>query len=378
MIISGSQIHLQGSHRLFEYHQQRESLSLWREGPQGARSIAMENRRDQLSIRIEGEQHSLRQTPGLNPRLPVDESLPQRMRNLLPAEPAEINRPPARISDTMEEEDDGHTLDLKTAMLKLFIEKLTGRELKLFDPRELEHHESGEIAELRRNGTNIPATGMRYEFEQILIERESTRFHAEGVVQTADGREIRFELQLNMDRSYLEHNRVLVETGSRQLKDPLVINFDGTAAQLTQTRYAFDLDANGQLNEIPFVDAGSGFLALDRNGDGKLNDGSELFGALSGQGFTELAAYDDDNNGWIDANDAVFSRLLIWSKDTQGNDQLETLAERGIGAIYLEHAATAFSLKDEQNRLQGQIRSSGIYLSEQGRVGSVQQLDLVV
>lgn len=56
---------------------------------------------------------------------------------------------------------------------------------------------------------------------------------------------------------------------------------------------------------------GSGFLALDRNQNGVVDDGSELFGTQSGDGFAHLALYDQDSNGWIDANDPVFDKLRI-------------------------------------------------------------------
>lgn len=137
-------------------------------------------------------------------------------------------------------------------------------------------------------------------------------------------------------------------------------------------------DADGRMDQIAFVGSNSGFLALDRNGDGSINDGRELFGALSGNGLVDLATHDTDGNGWIDENDAIFARLLIWSRDGEGNDQLEGLLERNVGAIYLGQAATPFSLKDDSNALQGVVRASGIYLKEDGGVGTVQQLDLVV
>ena len=100
--------------------------------------------------------------------------------------------------------------------------------------------------------------------------------------------------------------------------------------------------------------------------------------AQSGNGFADLSAYDSDKNNWIDENDAVYSRLLVWSKDSAGKDTLSTLAQRNVGALYLGNVATPFDLKDSENALQGQVRSSGIYLNENGSVGTLQQIDLVV
>ena len=115
-----------------------------------------------------------------------------------------------------------------------------------------------------------------------------------------------------------------------------------------------------------------------QNANGRIDDGRELFGPATGNGFAELAAHDEDGNLWIDESDSIYYSLRIWSKDAQGNDQLIALGQRGIGAIYLGHATTPFEVKNEQNQLQAAVRSSGIYLNEDGSAGTVQQLDLVV
>lgn len=157
-----------------------------------------------------------------------------------------------------------------------------------------------------------------------------------------------------------------------------MINFDGNSVQLTDTKYSFDLDADGESDQISFVDAKSGFLTIDRNGDGKINDGSELFGPKTGDGFTELESYDSDHNNWIDENDPIYAELHIWSKDSQGNDLLTSLKQKGIGAIYLNHEDTPFKISDNRNNAQGELWSSGIYVSEVGIIGTMQQIDLIV
>jgi len=129
---------------------------------------------------------------------------------------------------------------------------------------------------------------------------------------------------------------------------------------------------------MSWVQPGSGFLVLDKNGNGTIDDGSEQFGAETGNGFAELAAYDDDKNGWIDEADAVYGKLQVWSKSGT-TDQLASLKERNVGAIGLGQLATPFELKDADNELQGVVRSSGIYVKEDGSgVGSVQQIALAV
>jgi len=84
---------------------------------------------------------------------------------------------------------------------------------------------------------------------------------------------------------------------------------------------------------MPALREGSGFLVHDQNGDGHVNDGTELFGPTTGDGFTELTTWDTDQNGWLDANDPIWAKLQIWTRDAAGNDLLFNLAQKGIGAI---------------------------------------------
>ena len=123
---------------------------------------------------------------------------------------------------------------------------------------------------------------------------------------------------------------------------------------------------------------GSGFLALDINNDNIINDGKELFGPQSGNGFEELKKYDLDHNNWIDENDAVYDKLKIWTKDSEGKDQLFAIGEKGIGAIFLGNVSTNFNIKDNENVDKGQIKSTGIFLREDGNVGTVQHIDISV
>jgi hypothetical protein len=117
---------------------------------------------------------------------------------------------------------------------------------------------------------------------------------------------------------------------------------------------------------------------LDKNGDGVINDGSELFGTKSGDGFKDLAQYDNDNNGWIDENDSIYDKLRIWTKDENGQDKLFALGQKGVGAIYLGSANTDYYLKNASNVTNGEIRKTGVFLNENGSVGTVQHVDVAV
>ncbi|MCR5107235.1 MAG: hypothetical protein K6B28_03655 [Lachnospiraceae bacterium] len=212
--------------------------------------------------------------------------------------------------------------------------------------------------------------------KELYSETEETGFHASGRVLTEDSRTIDFNVNLLMSRSYKEYMKVNVPTMADALCDPLIVNIDGDTADLRDRTFRFDLDDNGKEDEISMPGKGSGFLALDKNGDGKINDGSELFGAKSGDGFGDLREYDSDGNGWIDENDEIFSKLQVWSKDDNGKDKLMNLKQADIGAIYLGEQQTEFSLGGADGYRDGVIRSTGVFLRESTGAGTVQHVDL--
>lgn len=217
-----------------------------------------------------------------------------------------------------------------------------------------------------------------YEYQQAYLytETEDTAFSTAGTVKCADGREIDFNLNLKMSRSFQEYYEETFAQTVVNVRDPLVINLDGNIADLSDQTMLFDIDSDGVKDEVNRLAQGSGYLALDKNGDGEVNDGSELFGTASGNGFADLAQYDEDGNGWIDEGDDIWSKLKIWVMDENGEGRLYGLAEKGLGAICLASQNTDFTITNANNEAKGYIRQSGTFLYESGAVGSVQQVDL--
>lgn len=217
---------------------------------------------------------------------------------------------------------------------------------------------------------------LSYEQVNHYYEQETTEFSSTGTVVTKDGREINFQVNVGMSREFEQTFIGKLDLATVQTIDPLVINLDTDVASVTNQQFFFDLDSDGQEEAISMLNSGSGYLALDKNGDGKINNGSELFGTQSGDGFRDLAQYDEDGDGWIDEDDSIWSKLQIWCKDENGRDHLYRLADKGVGAICLNSAATEFSQTNEMGDLQGVIRRTGVFLYENGEVGTVQHLDL--
>lgn len=137
-------------------------------------------------------------------------------------------------------------------------------------------------------------------------------------------------------------------------RDPLVIHLNGGAGvehipidDEHQAVY-FDLDKNGFAERTAWIGSNDGFLALDRNGNGTIDDGGELFsdrvtlknGEESGSGFVALKDLDDNNDGVIDEKDSAFKELTVWidaNQDGKSEGELHSLEELGIKSISLDH-----------------------------------------
>lgn len=217
------------------------------------------------------------------------------------------------------------------------------------------------------------AIGSYYE----LSRQQELTFVAEGEIKTADGRTINFHFYASAEHDfrYQEASGAYAEKVVRRT-DPLVIHLEGDFNHLSSSAFQFDLNNDGEKESISFAGSGSGFLALDKNNDGVINNGSELFGTRTGNGFEELGTYDEDGNGFIDAGDSAYEQLKAWTKDTDGNDVLTSLQDAGVAAISTQSGYTPFSVTDHYNNEYGKVQSSGIFVRESGEVGSVQQIDL--
>lgn len=211
--------------------------------------------------------------------------------------------------------------------------------------------------------------------QETHIEEEAVTFEGTGTALTEDGRSIDFGVSFSMSYRLTQMAGISIARPVNFL-DPLVINVGSDVTSISDQSFFFDIDCDGKDDEISNLASGSGFLALDQNGDGRINDGSELFGTKSGNGFKDLSAYDLDGNGWIDENDEVYYKLRVWMRNEDGTDTLLSLKEADVGAIYLGSAATNYSLKDSSFNTSAMLRASGLFLRESGGVGTVQQVDL--
>lgn len=374
MKIASAAVDLASSHYSASQHQVRESLRAW----VGNERPDFEGRGNNRGINNGNNNDNTRPLSG---RAASNVLLSAAAQNALQSEKTlqgdaveETGRSPT-AGDPM--------LDLMREVIRYF----TGHDAEVFDARELDPEYAAKAAKdaparNAGNGNGAPGEdagpvgwGVEYERHESYSEVESSSFSARGEIRTADGRQINFSVDVQMSRAYHEesHERLLMGDATRKV-DPLVLNFSGTAAQLGSRSFRFDLDSDGQTESLAKLGSGSAYLALDRNKDGQINNGSELFGPRTGNGFSELAQLDSDGNQWIDENDPAFNDLRVWD----GGNSLQTLQQAGVGALYLGKVDTPFALKDAANQSLGEVRQSGIFLQENGQAGTMQQIDLSV
>lgn len=359
MIINQAQISMNAHH---EYHEIRESSDQWvlapapsisRPPPESDASVS--NLSDRVDISAAGSLLAMqRERQALDLDAPMDERSRLNLMILQAVFEAMTGRPlTVNVPDRPQE--------IPSAKVNSQISALT---VKTPPPRA------------QRNLTPGNSSVTVYQRQERVEEQEILRFNSTGVIKTRDGNEIRFAVTLGMHREFLQESRLaVIQPGAANKIDPLVINFDGKGVGLSQTRFAFDLDSDGVVEQIANLRAGNGFLALDKNNDGVINSGTELFGPDTGRGFIELAAYDEDGNQFIDEADSIYQKLRVWIVNDDGSSQLVALGDKHLGAMYIGHMTTPFQLTDNHNNTLGEVTHSGIYVTDTGGVGLIQEVD---
>ena len=397
MIIQNAKIQFAHAHELKEEYRQKETLFTQRpEAPDGSGGERNTLQSTEINVSRREQTLSLSEFTSDAPEQDDVAALSRRGRALADAlqqlEGGEngSNSPLINLLNEKagKEGEELSNLDAETYQLKSIVESFTGREIKLSQINDEVPSAPSQENSATNNNLSSPVNAEQeapvvtasliYQYQESYQEEETSLFNASGSVTLDSGETLDIDFSQFSQRSFYLENSLELQVGEVELTDPLVVNLQGGNLSLSDNKYQFDLDNDGETESINFASANSGFLALDRNNNGEIDNGSELFGALTGNGFSELAVFDEDNNGFIDSGDGVFSQLLFYQKDQQGNDKLSNISNLGIGALYLGHQATPFQVKDNDNELQAAVRSSGLFINDNGTVGSLQQIDLVV
>ncbi|PTU63395.1 hypothetical protein DBB33_24405, partial [Chromobacterium haemolyticum] len=175
--------------------------------------------------------------------------------------------------------------------------------------------------------------------------------------------------------------------GTYRVYDPLILDLDGdgieTLASNRQGGAMWDHDGDGIRTASGWVKSDDGFLVLDRNGNGHIDDGSELFGdrtklangELAKNGFAALADLDSNGDGKVDAADQQFAALRVW-RDLNGDgvssaDELFTLEQLGIKALN-----TGFSNSNQALNGNNVLVQQGTYVKADGGNGQMGDVNL--
>lgn len=172
-----------------------------------------------------------------------------------------------------------------------------------------------------------------------------------------------FELNLKFKKNVSSEERIgitLEELGIKKV-DPLVLDLSGEGINLTEAGKGalFDITADGSLDSTAWVKGNTAMLMYDRNGNGTIDDGREVFGDQNGasDGFAELAKYDSNKDSKINFLDPVFKALKLY-RDLNGDgkiakNELSTLSEMGIKALNLNFVRTSADINGNSLILNG-------------------------
>ena len=182
--------------------------------------------------------------------------------------------------------------------------------------------------------------------DQAAAEAESRITHTLRI----EGQEVQVALPSNANlERVLERFEAQTGVAAQVVEsDPLVLDLDGDGLELStiEEGVMFDVDGDGETERTAFARGDDAFLALDRNQNGRIDGGLELFGDQHGaaDGFAELRRFDDNADGLIDARDRVFDQLRLY-RELNGDgvsqtSELSTLRQAGIASLRLDAQTT--------------------------------------
>ena len=148
-------------------------------------------------------------------------------------------------------------------------------------------------------------------------------------------------------------------------RDPLIIDLgdSGIVLHSLENGVYFDLDNNGFAERTAWIDIEDGFLALDRNNNGTIDNGGELFGdqvklsdgSKSSSGFEALKELDGNEDDVIDENDETYEKLRVWIDSNHNgkseSNELKTLDDLGVISISLEHEEISYIDEETGTRI---------------------------
>jgi hypothetical protein len=253
-------------------------------------------------------------------------------------------------------------LDPKIRKMLHAIEALTGKKIEIPSLKREIHPNT--------NSTS-PFIKPNLEYERIQYESSSLSVSFSGKLQNDTGKEINFSLSIEWREEFFQYEQLSAQS-EREKNNPLIISF-GPNPPVSSKKIGFNLPKNA--HSLNLLNGDSGYLVLDVNENGKADNGGELFGPQTSDGFLELSQYDSDGNGWMDEGDEIFKQLYLWSPQ-KGRDGMITLKEAGIAAISLSTVNVDFTQKSFINEPVAHYDKAGIAINENGQSNAVFNVEL--
>ena len=216
--------------------------------------------------------------------------------------------------------------------------------------KELALNVSGSTAQI-----DVSAFRVMSQRAEIDLTQIESRFSSIGSTANISISEFRAQIDL-----------IRIDIAQAFQQDPLILDLDGNGIDITslQDGRQFDIDGDGNIDQTAWIRGNDALLALDRNKDGKIKNGTELFGDQNGaaDGFGELAKFDDNQDGKIDANDTVFSALIL----LRANGEQATLMDEGITSISLSMITPI-----DQRLIGGDLVATSHFTRDDGSIATV-------
>jgi hypothetical protein len=287
------------------------------------------------------------------------------------SEAAKSSATEAKILDLEKQPDAEHSLNIQ--IIQSMFKAITGEDLQLFAPQALEgqaEQVSVQQPSQAPNQTDTRDTGSVYRQSLSYFEAQTFTFDAKGSINTKDGQSVSFSVSLSMSRIFYAETDTTLRTTEAANAEPLIVNYAGSAAELTATHFEFVLDANGSQGQINRSGTQTPGAIPEQTGDSL-----ESRGAATDH-IESPAIKETKNNRLIGLANAIYQQLRIWQRHADGSQQLLALGEKNIGALYLGHLTNPLQSKTEQNSpVLSEVADSSMSLQQNTRTETVQQIN---
>lgn len=215
----------------------------------------------------------------------------------------------------------------------------------------------------------------RLSVEQWHSHEQQLNYQVQGIFDV-NNQSLSLNYNFSLSSEQISYSKV--EMTATTLKDPLIVQFGSQGLGTIAGQTDFAINQDDTLDSLPIFSGDVGYLVLDKNSNQQADDGSELFGPTTGQGFAELAQLDSNSNGFIDVDDKQFEQLYLWQPSDNQNqtEQWLSLKEAQIQAISLSAITTPFDFYDQNGEVQAQLRQSSFAITDGGVGRGVHQVDV--